>query len=111
LRSTGHALTPEARSFKRPLLGNVIDICVRLDAIGRRVAEEQIHQPGLGGAADTPTPVRRPKPDPDHRAPGPGVRSPLLPVPADIAGQLAIAGETVLADLKSPEPERVARRS
>src|SRR5581483_667634 len=92
-RAPGDALALEAGGLQRLLLGDVGGLGVRLDAIDRGVPEDQVGEPRLRRGADAAAPVFGPEPDADHRTPGPGGGTPLLPVPADVAGHLAVVGE------------------
>ncbi len=61
-----------------------------LDAIDRRVREEELRKFPLSGLADTSSAGDRPKPDSDHRTSRGFIRSPLNPMPGNIAGQTAV---------------------
>ena len=92
-RTAGHALAPEAGPFQCPLLGDVAGLGVCLDAIGRGVPEQQFGKLSLGGGADAAATVLGPEPDADHGTPRSGRGTPLLPVPADVTGHLAVVSE------------------
>jgi hypothetical protein len=93
LRPAGDSLALEAGRLECSLFGDVVDVGVGLDSVSRRVGEEQVRKLTLSGAADTSPPMARPQPNPDHRASGPSVGSPVLPVPTDAAGHLTVVGD------------------
>ena len=92
LRFSQRSLAVEARVLECALLGDVLHVGRGLDPVRGGVAEEQDGQLRLGPCSETGAAVAGEQPDADHRASGAGVRSPLLPAPAHVAGDFSGGG-------------------